>query len=434
MNDSEPKNGQVSSRSLEEAPTVPNTDCAEDIESSQDKPTPTETTGESFVESEATDVPSTSTERPEPNIEQARVFLSDASVQRESRPRKAAFLASKGLTSAQIDQLLAEEEANVASSTTETPAPSRISSASAEQAPTLPPIVTYPEFMARPPRPPPLVTPTVFLGALYSSAAVSSLLYATARLVLAPMVDTLTESRGELHDTAASNLSRLLDKLEKTVSKVPEAAKAGPGGAAARSLLAGMSASVEVDDDSHSTTDSTDSYADPTEVFHRDIGIQTSLPPSPAIAPNITMDSTVPLLSTSLASAAASSTEKPSQSSFQAERLSSLVDSARGLSQGCLDLGDLLSDIQTTVNVFREDVEKLSHPPAYAHGGGLGSGMYGYGSSVSMPGSNKYPGYVTTTRNEPNDEIRKAKENIRRVKGALLTTRTFPTARRENFV
>ncbi|CAK7564516.1 MAG: hypothetical protein SEPTF4163_002410 [Sporothrix epigloea] len=433
MIDSEPKTGQVSSRSLDGAPTMPNTDCAKETESSQDKPAPTETTGESSVDDVATVEPFTSIERPEPTLEQARVFLSDASVQREPRPRKAAFLASKGLMSAQIDQLLAEEEeANVAKA--ETPAPSRISSTSAEQAPTLPPIVTYPEFMARPPRPPPLVTPTVFLGALYSSAAVSSLLYATTRLVLAPMVDALTESRVELHDTAANNLSRLLDKLEKTVSKVPEAAKAGPNGAAARSSLAGTSTSVEEDEESHSTTDSTDSYADPTEVFHRDIGIQTSLPPSPVMAPKITMDSTVPLLSTSLSSAAASLTEKPSQSSFQAERLSSLVGSARGLSQGCLDLGDLLSDIQTTVNVFREDVEKLSHPPAYTHGGGLGSGVYGYGSSVSMPGSNKYPGYVTTTRNEPNDEIRKAKENIRRVKGALLTTRTFPTARRENIV
>ncbi|CAK7219359.1 hypothetical protein SBRCBS47491_003817 [Sporothrix bragantina] len=423
MADSDPKDDHAFSSPPSEATTSTNNDRPES-EASQAEPTIAETASEPTVDGEPAATLSAPAEPPVPTLEQARVFLRDESVQRESRPRKAAFLASKGLTSTQIDQLLAEED-EVA--TAESPAPVQAIGAPAEQAPSLPPIVTYPEFMARPPRPPPLVTPNVFLGALYGSAAVSSLLYTTARLVLAPMVDTLTESRAELHDTAANNLTRLLDQLEKVVSEVPEAAKAGPGGAAARSSLAAASAPAE--DDDVSTDESTDSYDDPTEVFHRDIGIQTSLPPSPALAPKVTMDSTVPSPSTSLAHPPASSAGEPSQSYFQAERLSNLVTSIRSLSQGWSGSGDVLSEIQTTVDVFREDVEKLSRPPAYAYGGGLGSGIYGYGSSVSMTGSNKYPGYVTTTRNEPDDEIRKAKENIRRVKGALLTTRTFPTAR-----
>ncbi|KAL1900902.1 hypothetical protein Sste5346_001963 [Sporothrix stenoceras] len=366
---------------------------------------------------------SSSTEPPPPTLEQARIFLRDESVQRESRPRKAAFLASKGLTSSQIDQLLAEEdEATSAVATTQE---SGVVAVPAEQAPSLPPIVTYPEFMARPPQPPPLVTPNVFLGALYGSAAVSTLLYATARLVLAPMVDALTDSRAELHDTAATNLNSLLDKLEKVVSEVPEAAKAGASGAAARSTISAVAA----EEDDASTAETTDSYDDPTEVFHRDIGVQTSLPSSPTLAPKVTIDSTVPNTSTSLTPPAAGSASEPSQSYYQAERLSNLVNSVKSLTQGWAGPSDVLAEIQTTVDVFREDVDKLSRPPAYAYGGGFGSSIYGYGSSISTNGSSKYPGYVTTTRNEPDDEIRKAKENIRRVKGALLTTRTFPTAR-----
>lgn len=428
MADSNPKDGPAPSSPLDSIaqPTNDASATHSKMGSSQQEPSASKASSDASTGREPEPTPTSSTEPLPPTLEQARVFLRDESVQRESRPRKAAFLASKGLTSPQIDQLLAEEDE--AAVTENAVAPLESSAAPVEQASSLPPIVTYPEFMARPPQPPPLVTPKVFLGALYGSAAVSSLLYATARLVLAPMVDALTESRAELHDTAAANLTRLLDQLETVVSEVPEAAKAGASGAAARSSLAVASAPAE--DDDASTAETTDSYDDPTEVFHRDIGVQTSLPPSPTLAPKVTMDSTVPSTSTSLAPPAAGSANEPSQSYYQAERLSNLVNSVRSLSQGWAGPSDVLSEIQTTVDVFREDVEKLSRPPAYAYGGGFGSSIYGYGNSIATNGgSNKYPGYVTTTRNEPDDEIRKAKENIRRVKGALLTTRTFPTAR-----
>ncbi|KJR83933.1 peroxisomal membrane anchor [Sporothrix schenckii 1099-18] len=431
MADSDPKD-----RPIPSAPQESIAESANDVSATHPETAPSQEESPSFDaashvsadgESEANPA-SPLTEPSPPTLEQARIFLRDKTVQHESRPRKAAFLASKGLASKEIDQLLAEEDGPAA--TTEvavTPQESR--GPSAEQTPSRPPIVTYPEFMARPPQPPPLVTPKVFLGALYGSAAVSSLLYVTARLVLAPMVDTLTEARAELHDTAATNLTRLLGQLETVVSRVPEAAKASrDSGAPARSSLA--TASTLADDDGASTAETSGSYDDPTEVFHRDIGVQTSLPPSPNLAPKVTMDSTVPSTSTSLNAPAADSANEPSQSYYQAERLSNLVVSVRSLSQGWAGPSDVLSEIQTTVDVFREDVDKLSRPPAYAYGGGFGSSIYGYGSSISTIGSSsKYPGYVTTTRNEPDDEIRKAKENIRRVKGALLTTRTFPTAR-----
>ncbi len=387
---------------------------------------------------------SAATEQPvPPTLEQARLFLRDDTVRKEARSRKVAFLAGKGLSQDQIDGLLAEEEESETGDTNETPAAA--STHPAEQAPSLPPIVTYPEFIVRAPQPPPLVTPNVFLGALYGGAAASSLFYATARYVLAPMVDALTASRTDLNQTAAANLARLLDRLEAVVSEVPAAAKAGADGAAVRAASAANAAAAAEDD--VSTAGTTDSYDDPTEVFHRDIGVQTSLPASPTLAPTVTMDSTVPTLfggaGAGVGAGLASEAPPASLSTVQAERLAQLVDSVRSMSQAWVGPTDVLAEIQTTLGVFREDVDKLTRPPAYAFMGAYGNaGIYGGASTSAFAGSNsagagasgggsssKYNGYVATTRNEPDDEIRKAKENIRRVKGALLTARTFPTAR-----
>ena len=353
-----------------------------------------------------------------PTLDQARAFLRDPVVLRETPARKAAFLAAKGLPGTDIDVLLKEvldeEEQPHAQESTAVAAPSAPA--------TLPPIVTYPEFVANssPQPPPPLVTPQVLAAALYGTAATSSLLYAAAKLVLAPMVDALTEARSELHETAGSNLAVLTAKLERIVSVVPPSLS-----------LAAAEKREDVDEVAIDDASSASSYDDPTEVFHRDIGVQTSLPSSPALAPTVAMDSTVPNFATGLSPA---SIPAPTASQLQADRLASLVESVRTLSQGWVGSTDLHAEIKTTVEVFREDVDKLSRPPAFTYGGGGSGGMYNYGSAISGARSSgtsgtKYPGYVTTTRNEPDDEIRKAKENIRRVKGALLSTRTFPTAR-----
>ena len=62
-----------------------------------------------------------------------------------------------------------------------------------------PPIVTYPEFLTQPSKPPPLMTMTTFLNTLCAFGGLSTLIYGTSKLVLAPMVDSLTDARLELH-------------------------------------------------------------------------------------------------------------------------------------------------------------------------------------------------------------------------------------------
>jgi hypothetical protein len=59
--------------------------------------------------------------------------------------------------------------------------------------------------------------------------------------------------------------------------------------------------------------------------------------------------------------------------------------------------------------VFKDELDELSYSVNDFVGS---SSLYGYGRS-----------------SEPDDEIKKAKENIRRVKGVLLSARSFPAGR-----
>lgn len=237
-----------------------------------------------------------------------------------------------------------------------------------------PPIVTYPEFLTKPVRPPPLMTVNGFLNTLYAFGGISTLVYGTSKYVLEPMVQSLTEARISLHETARDDLTKLVDKLETVVSELPATAKKDHA----------------VEGEAYRDDDEKSSYDDPAELFHRDVGVQTSLPPSPALG-----------FSTPL------STEPTSV--VQARRLTQLVERVKDISEGLTDQTETLGDVKMVLNDLTSDLSVLSSAQA-------GSDFGGY----SMYGS----------RNEPDDEIKKAKENIRRVKGVLLSTRSFPASTR----
>ncbi|EFX06664.1 peroxisomal membrane anchor [Grosmannia clavigera kw1407] len=359
--------------------------------------------------------PSTPTaETVAPSLERARAFLRDEAVRNESRARKAAFLAAKGFSSAQIDEVLDELETDpevktttrqvpVSSGQPSTKEPSVTSSSTTSSSPL---IVTYPEFIARPPQPPPLVTPAAFTATLYGSAAAASLIYGTARLVLAPMVGTLADARGQLQATTRDGLTRVVRALEAVVGADVETGKnnnrSGPDGGS-------------VDGDGHSTTasdapnasDASDSPDPITAAFSRDASVQTS--PSTS---RMTSRTTSHTASTALISSSSSIS-----TSTQYAHLASMADQVKRLCDDWAGPDDVLAETQTALDMLRSDVDKLARP------------SFVFGADAAAGANNRYPGYVQTTRNEPDDEIRRAKENIRRVKGALLTTRTFPTAR-----
>ncbi|UNI16189.1 hypothetical protein JDV02_002650 [Purpureocillium takamizusanense] len=337
--------------------------------------------------------PSTNARPDEDQLQVARRFLEADEVKTASRDTKAEFLKSKGIGDGDIRKLLGEptssedrdEDSGASPDTqhtqqeaTQTPSSSSLLLPSAGDRP---PVVTYPEFLTKPQRPPPLVTTGGLLNTLYAFAGLSTLLYGTSKYVVAPMVESLTDARTDLYDTSSRKLDALVAKLEKTVSVIPPPKTQAAGGAV----------SAAADDDA----DASDAE-DPTEMFHRDIGTQTtSLPANP------------------LASAKAKDgqgVEEP-PSARQAERLTTLAKTLSGIKDQFRTQSEDMDEIRTLLDVFRDDLDGMT-----------------YGGQTQFVGG--YDMYGTAKKSEPEDEIRKVRDNIRRVKGVLLSTRNFPASTR----
>ncbi|KAK4228392.1 peroxisomal membrane protein PEX14 [Podospora fimiseda] len=327
----------------------------------------------------------------EETLKQARIFLQDEAVKKSTSAERTEFLKSKGLSDGDIQELLKEvaKEAVAAAEPASTPTPVTPTPKSTPQSSfqddpidvstalikreDRPPIVTYPEFLTKPTRPPPLMTVNTFLNTVYAFSGLATLVYGTSKFVLEPMVAQLTEARGQLAETTKADLNKLVSKLESTVSEIP-VYKSKEN----LTLLHG--------DDNE---DAVSHYDDPAELFHRDIGVQTS--PS------------------DLSGRSSPASLRPeSATDYQARRLKALVSSLKEIRDGLVDQSESLADAKTVLNVFNDDLEKLSAAHVTDFVGGFN--LYGVSS-----------------RNEPNDEIKQARDNIRRVKGVLLSARTFPT-------
>lgn len=243
-----------------------------------------------------------------------------------------------------------------------------------------PPIVTYPEFLTRPPRPPPLVTINGFLNTLYTFGGISTLVYGASKYVVEPMVNTLTEARISLHDTANQGLAKLVSKLESVVSEIPPAKP--------KETKTIHPSSEDIDDNASQ-------YDDPTELFHRDIGVQTSPPPS------------LLLPSSQMPQHHQQQQQEENLTAQQTRRLTSLVASLKPLHEELVAQAVSYGEAQHQLDLLRGDLNKL---------GGAQTTDFVGGSSL----------YGAAGRNQPDDEIKRAKENIRRVKGVLLSTKSFP--------
>jgi hypothetical protein len=192
------------------------------------------------------------------------------------------------------------------------------------------------------------------------------------------MVEALTESRADLHAVASDNLGTLVTQLESTVSELPSTYRSKVAASAASAAAAGLGS-----DDAANLAASDD---DPSEMFHRDIGTQTSDPPSPLLKPK----------------------DAP-EWQRQADRLSRLSRSITELKDGVRSQSDDMTDVKMLLDVFRDDLDALTY-----------AGRMEYPDGFDM--------YNRGKKNEPDDEMRKARDNIRRVKGVLLMTRNFPAA------
>jgi hypothetical protein len=201
------------------------------------------------------------------------------------------------------------------------------------------------------------------------------------------MLERLNESRGELHESVAQNLSAIVTKLEGTVSEIPVTAVAN-----SKKKAHGEDASEDSEDD------------DPSEMFHRDIGTQTTTPPPSSSSP-----------SPSNKDSSASGAEA------QAIQIKSLVSKLSALRDDIRSQSDDLGDVKILIDVLRDDLDVLTYRN-YTDSSG-GGGAYDY-LSKSAGGAGK------AAADNKDDEIRKARDNIRRIKGVLLSTRTFPVSTR----
>jgi hypothetical protein len=175
------------------------------------------------------------------------------------------------------------------------------------------------------------------------------------------MLETLTTSRLSLAETSKTNLSKLITKLEEQVSEIPPTHKQGN----------------EKEEESEDE--------DPSEMFHRDIGVQTSPPTSRPTSPSPTPHSTL---------------------EDQTSRLQSLKNNLSTLIEDSTSEGSDVSELESVIGVLREYLDGLAYvTPTYGFGGvGSYSGAAG----------------------EKDDEISRVKAGIRGVKGVLLSARSFP--------
>lgn len=326
-------------------------------------------------------------------VEKARKFLEDKEVKESTREKKIEFLRSKGLEEVEINELLGQDNHSVISQPTPTPTPEPEPEPQEQQPDSLisapyppenkveyPPIVTYPEFLTKPAKPPPLITASGLCSSLSVVAGLSTFVYGATKYIVSPMVDKLTEARVDFHQNANKNLSQLVEKLEHTVSEIP---------ASYHTSSKGRPTESDKDEDDSN-------YDDPTELFHRDIGVQTSPPASPVVPPPRTSLSYKPTPTETI--------------QHQADRLSRMSVSIRTLTTDMISQAEDLAETNNVLDKFTGDLHALTYPPEAF---GMGNN-YLYG----------------TTRNEPDDEIKRAKMNIRSVKGVLLSTRSFPATTR----
>ncbi|KAI0412543.1 peroxisomal membrane anchor protein conserved region-domain-containing protein [Xylaria grammica] len=338
-------------------------------------------------------------------VEHARQFLDDETVKAAAPEEKRKFLKSKGLKDDQITELLDEsreegqpptlapttealatsedvdkktethqdtEEVSSrsgdSSSLAVSPTNDSYSSATYPTTDSPPPIITYPEFLTKPQRPPPLITPSRLANILAVSGGVWALLYGISGLVVKPMADNLNEARSEYYHHVNGRLSQLVEKLEGIVSEVPY--KNGK-------LLKSQNQGRAIDDNESVTSD-------PTELFHRDVGTQTSPPPS-IVGAN-----------------PGNKSEKPVD--VQTDKLSTISTSLRELTLMHTQRAESNADLRSAIGEIRDQMDKLAYPPIYDYSSGL---VYGQNAGLD-------------------DEFKKAKDAIRSVKGLLLSSRNFP--------
>ncbi|THY72199.1 hypothetical protein D6C86_06258 [Aureobasidium pullulans] len=243
----------------------------------------------------------------------------------------------------------------------------------------VPPIITYPEFLVQPQKPPPLVTVSRLINATYIAGALTASAYALSKYIIAPMADNLNDARHDLFEHTTDHVTEFNDKLSKLVSTVPSSAKSLP-----------QTPAEFADFDNESIT------SDPTELFHRDVGTQTS--PSLSRRPSVASDievirpDTVPLK--------------------QTNRLEIMKSHISEILEGSESNGASNQTLQESISETRHYLDGLYYtPPSYS---------WNADNSLNTSG---------TSKDKQPDAAVALKAEIRGVKGVLLSAKRFPSGK-----
>ncbi|KAL1965565.1 hypothetical protein VTN77DRAFT_5649 [Rasamsonia byssochlamydoides] len=266
----------------------------------------------------------------------------------------------------------------------------------------VPPIITYPEFLIQPSKPP-LITLRSVLYALYGAAGLGASIYGASEFLVKPMLKSLASARHELAETAQKNLQKLNEKLEQNVSKIP------PYPSKHAAAKSGSDAGEDSTQDADSIT------SDPTEVFHRDIATQTT----PDLARGANRDSYFGFGPRDEDEGKNDPTKAVTGHLKRLEILTShLREFVEDEKQGKVG-DDAVRERLNELHTYLDSLTYLNNPVYNIYGGGdyARSG----GSSRAGGGGGVRPG--------EEDAISTFKAEIRSVKGALLSARNFPSGR-----
>lgn len=333
-----------------------------------------------------------STEEPEPSDMQLREnmksFLQDPAVKNAPMEKKRAFFESKGIPKEMVEDVLKAEEAGFSAIDFEgfqqqqiqqeaAPPPVTTPPPRPQQQASGPPIIMYPEHLEEAHKPPPLITPGRLMNTAYFVGGLATLIYGASKYLVTPMSDSLTEARHDFATHSQGKLDEINERLEKLVSKVP------PGARAQKRTEDG-----EVGEDADSET------SDPTELYHRDMGTQTSPPQSRR------------------SSSSSDSPSKPTKKdaiSYQSNGLSILSSHLNELLEASSKVESANKERQDSLNKLRHNVDGM---------------MYGNIGGLNV--WNQTEDAAKKKKDEQSDAVEEFKKEIRGMKGILLSAKRFP--------
>jgi hypothetical protein len=236
--------------------------------------------------------------------------------------------------------------------------------------------VTYPEFLAQTEKPPPLITTQRLLNTAYVTGGLMATIYGLSKYIVAPMTQQLTESRHDFATHTQEQLTELNKRLGDVVSVDP--------------------ATKTKAKTSDVADDVSEADSDPTELYHRDYGTQTT--PQLSRRPSIS-----------------NATQPEATVIGHQNRLNIIKSHLQELQATRSNDTSSADSLKTKVSELTSYLSEMSYQNQYY------SNMNGlYGSNFGSMG----------TKDGKNDQIEVLKNDIRAVKGVFLSAKNFPTGGR----